>query len=371
MKGIPIGMVSSVANPVLQLFVRQHEHLADMYSGSYVIHSLVGSSPVVVVASTPFNTVADKLGTGRYAIATGITGGPTPPAWSVGTHRVTCTYKMVSGGADHIQVLHFEMLSASDWVSTGQYLGYVTTKTLIDGGQFGTITREVLHKRINRQSRNLERILRRCFEPRYQIMKLSGADKTILHLHEAIIAVEKVQAAYKDSSQNDILVDYDASSYKAYNRHLDGFLDEDDRRNPKIELVGTLAYVGSEAPPATTYSWPSGEQNIWVTGIFGYTDPSPDADASGVAIGETPEDLGSVVQALIYREIQDPTYSSLGIHSPGALTEVATRDQRAKFAGGGSTSMAAMWTSELTGDPLLDRLLMRFMAPSDLGYARR
>ena len=366
MKGIPIGLVSSVANPVLQLFTRQNEHLVDMYSGTYTIHSLVGASPTVVVAPTAINTVADKLGTGRYAIATGATA-----ALSVGTHRVTCTFKMAAGGADHIQVIYFEMLDAADWVSTGQYLGYITTKALVDGAQLGTTTRAVMHKHINRESRNIERILGRCFEPRYQVLKLSGNGKETLFLHEAIIAVEKLESAYKDSSQNDILVEFDASSYKVYNRHLDGFLDTDDRRNPKIELVGTLAYEGSEVPPASTYSWPHGEQNLWVTGVFGYTDPTVDSDVSGVSIGETPDDLGTVIQALIYRRLQDPTLSSLGIHSPGALVEVATRDQRAKFAGGGSGSMSAMWTSELTGDPILDRILMRFMAPPDIGYARR
>lgn len=360
MKGLPIGTPASVTNPVLQLFCRDGETLADFYAGTYQIDSIAGASVVPLVVATAF-VPADRLGPGRYAIPTGDTS-----AWSVGTHRAICVYQQESGGPDVIEVVEFEMLSATDWVHSGQYIGYASSKALVDSGQFGTLGVETLHKAINKQSTRLERLLSRHFEPRYMTVKVDGEGQSILHLQEAAIAVEKVESAHKDATQGDVLVTYGAESYRVYNRHLDGDLSWDDRRDPKIELTGDLNYESSFIPPATSYIWPSGDLNIWITGVFGYTDPQPSLAVPGTGVGRTPEELSDVVMTLIVRELQDPTYTSLGIHYPGSITRQETRDQKAAYSGGATGAFAG-----ITGDPLLDAVLMRFLPPPNLVYARR
>jgi hypothetical protein len=127
-------------------------------------------------------------------------------------------------------------------------------------------------------------------------------------------------------------------------------------------------------PPASTYSWPHGEQNIWVTGVFGYSEPTPDPGTTvgeGVSIGEMPRELGNVIMALSLRELKDPTYSSAGMHSPGSVRKQKTRDQEIQYGGPGQGGASGISSSEMTGDPLLDRILLKFTAPLDIGYARR
>jgi hypothetical protein len=367
MKGIPVGQASAAATPTIQFFSRLGDVLQDVYSGTYKVEDLTTASPTVKVAPTAF-TAGEKLSTGRYVVPCDTTG------YNQGSHRAVVVYKMESGGPDFYQVIPFEVLNTTDWVHMGQYLGYVSSKEVQDSGKFGTTTLAVLHKLIHAKSIDIERMCRRFFEPRYLTIKLDGKDTSSLDLHEAIIAVEKVEAVSRDSAQTLHRLAYGSDVWRAYNRHLDGDTSNDDRKDPRIELIGDLAYTSSEVPPATTYTWPHGEQNVWVTGVFGYTDPTPDPGTTvgaGVSIGEVPKELGTIVMALAMRDLRDPTYSSAGVHSPGSVKKQKTRDQEIQFGGTGQGGTASLAYSEMTGDPLLDRLLLKFAAPLDIGYARR
>jgi hypothetical protein len=353
MRGLAIGEVSSSSNPVLQLFARNGEYLTDIYSGSYVIQDITdpGANPVARVAATPIDTTNDKLGTGRYVLASGAT-----TSWVEGTHRAIVTYQMTDGGPTHTQVIEFEVLNANDWAVGSLFLGYASSARLIGDGyvEAGTAARE-LHRHIDRVSRQVERWTHRSFEPQYRAIRHDGAPSPILHLSEAIIALEMVQAIWKDSSGAEQTYDYDPYLFQVYNRHLDGTLAPDDRHNPRIVRKDN-------------WIWPEGYGTVKVLGIFGWTDPLADFEDSRANIGKLPDDLVQVIGTLVSRYLDDPTYSDLSVHQPGKVKMMKTRDQSVSFGSTGSLIGTAS-TDSMTGDPMLDQVLVRFAPPISLRYA--
>lgn len=339
MKGLAQGEASSTTNPILQFFCRSGGQLADISTGTFKIEDITTTTPITRVPSTPL-TASHKLSTGRYVIPTGSTA-----SWSLGTHRVVCTYNLTAESPTFYQVIEFELLDATDWVTGNQYVGYASTKRLVgDGFVAATLSLATLHRHINRVSRQIEAWTRRFFEPRYLSYRAQANYGPLIHLQESIIAIDAITYIWQTTSGEDG-TDYTADLYKVFNRHLDGLLSPDDRYNPKIFLIDG--------------NWPSEYQGLLIKGVFGFTDPDAINNPSlRAGIGKTPEDLIQVVGALISRYLADPTLSSLVTQQPGAISSMKTRDQAVSFARSRGDS-----TSELTGDPMLDRLLFRFLPP--------
>lgn len=363
MRGLTKGETSSKTNPILQLFCRSGGVLADFYSGTFKIDDIkdAGSSAAAVVASTPFVPATHQVGTGRYAIATGSTS-----SWSVGTHRVTCTYKMVAGGPDYIQTIDFEVLDPADWATGMGYVGYLSTRlALADSYVASTVTRQRLHRLIDEFSRRIEQWTGRWFEPRYVKLKKAGQDSPVLLLQQPIIAIEDIYAVWKTTTGEDTYK-YEQYLYKVYNRHLDGFSEEDDRGNPRIELTDV---TGTQLPPTTDFAWPYGNQNIELRGVFGYTDPDFDPNSGQIAIGKTPADLARAVGILAGRATSDPTMSDPTTWLSGSIRSMRTRDQSISFGGssGGSSGGGGGGISDLSGDSLVDSILVKYCQPPAVG----
>ena len=364
--GLVQGHVSSASIPALQLFCRWGEHLQDMISGTYQIDDIRDPTVTVPrVASTSFDLVADKLATGRYVIPTGSTSG-----WSIGTHRVLCTYKMEVGGPDFYHVIEFELLDPGDWAVGDQFLGLCTTRDLYrDEYVVATvISRQVLHRHINMYSRMLESKLGRIFGPRFMSFRMDGRGRQILMLQETIIAVEKVEVTWKNASGVDQFYEFPVASYRVYNRYLDTHQEgDDDRHKPMLEVVGWTD------PERTlgTFQWPFGDQNITVTGVWGFTDPTPSPTGDKVPLGVRPPELVQVIGTLVTRMIEDSTQSSPSTWSPSSIAEYKTRDQHVKFRTGVSAGATGVALESITGDAALDRLLLRFAAPISTGYSSK
>jgi len=354
MRGLAQGEASSSSNPVLQLFARSGELLADIYSGSYLIQGIVDPAvaPTSKVASTAIDTTNDKLGTGRYLLATGDTA-----AWTPGTHRAVVTYQMTDGGRTYVQVIEFEILYATDWATGSLYIGYASTSRLIRDQivEDSTLPQD-LHRHIDRISRQIERWTKRSFEPQYRAIRHDGASSPIMHLNNAIIALDKVQAIWKASDDGtEDTYDYDGYLFQVYNRHLDGVVSPDDRNNPKIVRKDS-------------WTWSPGYITTKILGVFGYTDPQVDTDDGRVSIGKLPDDLVLVVGSLLSRYLEDPTLTDRSVHQPGSMKSMKTRDQAASFGSSGSL-IGGAGSDSMTGDPMLDQILIRFSAPISLRYA--
>lgn len=355
MRGIAKGETCTKANPILQLVCRSGGFLADLYSGSYLIQDIRDPTiaAATVVTSTLFVAGTHKVAIGRYALATGATTG-----WNIGTHRAVCTYKMASGGPDYTQIVEFEVLDSADWPTGNQYTGYLSTRSAYVETYVGTsTTRQKLHRWIDEVSRRIEMWTGRWFDPRFIKMKKRGQNSPTLLLQQPIIALEDTYAIWQTTTGQDSYK-YEQYLYKVYNRHLDGFLEEDDRCNPLIELTdvdGTVVEVSD-------FSWPYGNQNIELWGVFGYTDPEFDPNNGQILIGKTPVDISRAVGALVSRINDDPTMTSLSTWSPGSLRSMRTRDQSITFGGSAGSS-----GSEPSGDPLVDGILIKYCQPPGVG----
>lgn len=360
MRGLAKAEQSSVSNPVLQLFCRSGGFLADLFSGTFKIDDIHSHSVALAnkVPSTSF-TNAHKLGTGRYVIPTGSTS-----AWTVGTHRATCTYKMESGGPDFIQVIDFEVLDTADWASGAGYVGYLSTRRAWQDTYVATtVSVATLHRYIAEVSRRIEMWTGRWFEPRYVKMKKTGQQDPVLILNQPIIAIEDIYAVWQTTTGEDTYK-YEQYLYKVYNRHLDGYTEEDDRALPQVALTD----VDGSVVEVSDFAWPYGNQNIELRGVFGWTDPEFDPNNDQVLIGQTPLDLGRACGALVARMAEDPTLTSLTTWSPGSISSMRTRDQSVSFGGsGGGSSSGGGNGSEPSGDPLVDSILVKYCMPIAVG----
>jgi len=360
MRGLAKVEQSSVANPVLQLFCRSGGYLADLYSGTFKIDDIHSHSVALVnkVPSTSF-TAAHKLGTGRYVVPTGATS-----SWNYGTHRATCTYKMENGGPDFIQVIDFEVLDAADWASGASYVGYLSTRRAWqDSFAASTVAVATLHRQIAEVSRRIEAWTGRWFEPRYLKVKKTGKSDPVLILNQPVIALEDIYAVWQTTTGTDTYK-YEQYLYKVYNRHLDGFMEEDDRVFPKIELTD----VDGSVVEVSDFAWPYGNQNIELRGVFGWTDPEFDPNNSQVLVGQTPLDIGRACGVLVARMNEDPTMTSTMTWSPSSVRSIRTRDQSITFGGsGGGSSSSSGGSSEPSGDALVDAILIKYCTPMAVG----
>jgi len=355
MRGLAVGEQSTKTSPVLQLLVRQGPMMVDIVSGTFRIESIVSLSgaPVVLVADTPLDIrdVADgghRLGLGRYAIETGVTGGvpagpggvpPAVAAWSVGTHRVVCTFVLVAGGPTYTQVIEFEMLTAADWPTGAAFHTYATTRRIYQDGfvDEAVVTRAQLHRWLRKFSASIELWCGRCLEARYATWRLDGGDRPMLFLPDAALALESVT----DTDGVELFL---AEDYVLYNAL-------EDRNNPKLVLTAESA------------GWPYGRKNIVLTGLFGYTDPDPELDESApVGLGHVPDDIVQALGILITDVASDPTLAESALSS--RMTSMKTRDQAVTFATGGGS----IGSESMTGNAALDQLLFRYGAPLNAGY---
>ena len=289
MKGLAVGEQSSVSRPILQLFSRSAGYLADIDSGSFIIEDISGTTPSTVVSTTNL-TATEKLATGRYAITTGDTS-----AWDPGSHRVVVTYTLESGGVEYTQVIPFEVLTAVDWPTGMAYTGYLSSKLAQDDGYLAsTVTMAKVHRLLDQASKQVEHWTHRFFEPRYLEVRHNGQNDPTLLFDHAIIALEDVWAIWESTTSTEDSYKYEQYLYKVFNRHLDGFLGEDDRDHPRIELV---SIDGTIVQPED-YTWPFGTHNLLTKGVFGFTNPYVDPTGGRTGVGLTPHDIGVAVGAL-------------------------------------------------------------------------
>jgi len=369
MQAIVKGQESSAAAPLLQLFTRIGGNMADIVSGTYTIDKLptaYGSAPSNVVGSTAIVPASHKLSTGSYAVLTGDT-----TSWDAGSYQIVAQLVMEASAATVTHVIPFELLDSNVFPNTAgtgaAWRGYARTHQLLREGYVAAGT-DVgrIQLAVQRISRQIEEWTKgRIFEQRYMTIRLNGQQARTMLVPQSIIAVALIQAVALDASGVQQTYSYDQSAYSVFNRHMDGLLSPDDRFNPKISL--TNAYT--EPTLIDTWPWPNGQQNVEITGLFGYVDPDEEAAPSRYSIGHQPEEIEHVCGVLVARHILDPTMSGgPSVHNPGLVKKYSTRHQSIEFFGAaGSVSFAG----GMSGDPLIDAILTQYVMPATPVYAER
>lgn len=353
MPGIVKGESVSCSNPLLPFFYQELGLLLDLYSLRYEVF-VPGRTTVVlsgIVNLDPCASGGNRLAQGYYIAPISTTG------LDIGTHEMLWHYKAAADSAEKAASYTFEVLDPKYFRAGSGYVGYVNSSEEV----FSAYEPYLRQQMIQRASREVERLTGRFFFPRYMDIKHSvRPESSIVWLDEPIIGVSTVMVESLGVISSELqTTEVDLASLKIYNRHIGGLLSPDDRDNPRI----SFARLGSSSPYDSPSIFPWGEQNIVVTGVFGYTDPD------GSPFGVTPASLQEVARILAYREIMDPTGTDYTLWHASSVTKARTRDQELQFGTGAGGGGGAASGGYLTGDPRLDDILINFMRPTHVGVA--
>jgi hypothetical protein len=306
----------------------------------------------VLVASGTVNLVSDKLGTGQFvARYTPITSEP------IGMHEIRWTYQISAAEP----VLHARQPFEVGASGAGLYPYYCSLSDMrAEGVTTAMATDARLMLIIARASKLVEKYTGRFFEPRYLQINVDGNGAKAKTLGQVLIAIDQLNFQTSPLFPSNLPVTSDF--YRVYNRHLAGQLFPDDRNNPKLELFSSSEDLAGVRPFSfSRLVFPRGQQNVAVSGVWGYTDPD------GTPCGGTPEGIRRVTQLLVMRDLHKLTDLDRREDSlkRARLTSEGTRDQHYTLDGAKTLGLA----SSFTGDPEIDGILVSYLRPMSIGAA--
>lgn len=241
-------------------------------------------------------------------------------------------------------------------------MGYTTVSSLRAAGVPTSVTDPTLEVMIELASQMIDEWTGWWFEPREMTLKADGAGTPALLLSVPICRVDEVRIRTDDFDPVfDVL---ESDTYLVYNRHLSGLTQPDDRQNPKLEIRRN-----DDGRPSLSSlgRFPLGRQNVEIDGAFGYTDRDP---SETTPEGITPKLIAYACDLVVIRVLKPGT----PMYDTGAWDEAAasrrgvqslrTRDQSISFFGGASGAGSVSFP---TGDPEIDRILVRYVRPPAIG----
>jgi hypothetical protein len=235
---------------------------------------------------------------------------------------------------------------------------YCTVQNLRDEGVpstgYGAVTDQRLTILIQRSGASIDLYTGRWFEARTQTFLIDGKGSVSLFLEQPIISITEILLDGVAMSSDD---------YVVYNRHLtENLLNPDDRENPRIEVKQPLE---DEYLFRMGLTWfPKGQQNISVSGKFGYTDYD-----SGTTDGVTPPLITEACKMMVLRNLPlkygaDPTSDE---KAWWRMVQQRTRDQSITLAN--PAQLGHQGVGIYTGDPEIDNILRRYTRPPRLRVA--
>lgn len=208
-------------------------------------------------------------------------------------------------------------------------------------------------------TRYIDKVTGRWFTPRTfdstNPFKVDGKDGRTLHLMIPIIRIDKLEVETQGFLNPD-RVEIEADNYRVYNRHLFGVSQPDDRENPRItyvprRIVETIASGLFPAP----LKFVAGRQNIFLEGVFGYTD----WDGTPGSLGETPRLIRQVACRLVARDLCLDVEACKKLNIKNRFR--FTMDKEGK----NTVRLQDLWLrGSFTGDPEIDNILMAYRRPA-------
>lgn len=367
---IGAGATSSAANPLIDIWLQMATTVDDDNTGtvlalltdpeslSFTISVEDESGALVEVFSHTSDVTADQIldpltgapQPGHYAAAFAVSAfSPAVPPGS----RCQITWSWVMpNGAQGTATREFDVLAN---VPPGMGWGYCTPSDMrAEGFKAARCDDRRLLRLINLQSKYVDRVTGRFFEPRYQVQTMNGSGGRAMLLGDPIIALQLVTLG------NPVVNTIAPESFRVFNRHITGNVtNPDDRDNPKIEFVhyrdifGRQRSASIDSPlfgvPFRDLFFPSGVQNVNITALFGYT------EHDGSCTGQTPEMIRHVTKLLVAREIAPIGSDARDDRKRHRLTSEGTRDQR--------YTLQEATEGAFTGDREIDDILLAFYRP--------
>ena len=359
-------------NPVLIFSNYKDGFLFNPFSLEYVIFDTSTTdkkiNPVQVfpvagrqaVDLTDCSTGGDRLSLGRFAADWAI-----GAAEALGDHTIEWYVVPNNGDAEINYSQKFQVLPADEAIPQG----YITISDMRREGVTEALADDdrVLLA-IKLATDFIDRITGRSFSPSYKTISFDGRGGPKLLFMEPIIALESLKIEEMPYfTSGDTLVTPD--TLKVYNRHIErNLVSPDDRSNPKIELRATAILEGRQRVDVNLFqvvNFPRGQQNIEVTGVFGFTEPD------GSTTGSTPEEIKLVARKLALRELPEllDFDAREDFQNRFKITREKTRDQLIQYIERPAGRSNTAFFGYFTGDPLIDNILAAYMRPPALGSA--
>jgi len=367
MLAIARSTVLAPATSPLVFYAQARGTMVDLVALSFAIYDLSDDTkkltPVKVFPSGASQAVAiagaDKLGTGRYTASGWTVSGSAPP----GVYEIRWFYQMPPQPDENgdlqtqptVEVRQqFEVVTAGQTIAPYYCLLADIRDEGITAAQFSD-ARVMLA--IQRASQFVERVTGRFFEPRFMQVRQNGRGSSVTLFDMPIIGVQTLRFQTSPLFPSDLAVEPDF--YRVYNRHLQGQIHPDDRNDPKIELFSASEDLAGVRPFSfSRLIFPRGQQNVTVTGVWGYT------EFDGSPFGTTPGMLRRAVQLLTLREL--PKFSQWDKREDATkrwrLTSERTRDQQYNLE-------PLKLHGAFTGDPEIDTILESYVRPPAMGAA--
>jgi hypothetical protein len=310
----------------------------------------------------------DRLGLGYFRA------GPYDPQdedWGVGPdpgpgRRIVRWYAVLSSGdAEITWTTYTERLAGGAKPDQGVPYYALIADLRAEGFALAVLTDARAAMLLGLATRYVEMFTGRRFVPEPKRLAVSGGGGGRLMLKEPICGLDP-DGLRVDLEPYPVVssstLPYSRDTVRVYSRHLTQRLTQpDDRQNPKIEVFDPVGVRHSSGTGglASRYAFPRGQQNVHVTGVFGFTEPD------GSPAGATPALIRHATMLLVRRHMLGGGIGAGGGPSGGgAVTAERTRDQSVSYAAPGSVGSGRAGGPLLgafTGDPEIDTILAAFM----------
>lgn len=354
------------ALPLLDLYTTVNGMLADVYAVSFQIYDKTTGTPVQMFPATlgdrmVLDVVDDCPAGARMSVGRYVATWTVPGNANIGTFYVKWYFKLTINTPEQTFIEEFEVLPEITGAASSPAAAYVLVSEMREEGVPSTYTDDWLAKRIQLASRFVDASTRRFFYPKALTLRFDGRGAAKLLLSDPIIALDYVKFETSPLYPDDFS-SVETNIIRVYNRHLsEGLLEPDDRNNPKIELFNPGFVRERQHALLTRLSFPLGQQNIEVKGVFGYTDPDgPNTQ------GKTPDLIKHVTKLIVIKELakMSRTAARFDARARMRLTSERTRDQAYTLE-----PLGALRGALFTGDPEIDNILAYFSRPPALGAA--
>lgn len=334
-------------------FITINGTLTDAFLVEYQVWDLTAGLPgTQIFPTTPGEWEGVSSGVGHFsvgsyyaynnALAKGWTPGLAEP---IGTHRVKWRWKISSAAPFQMGEEDVEVLVESGGGTADHYISVADVRA--EGITVDQASDVKVLSYIDLYQQFLERACRQWFVPKQLTIKADGNDSDLLPFGVPIIQVDYL----KLNNSSEAL---DTGYYKVYNARYY----PDDRRNPRIKLIGPDSAQSIYTAPMSNgrLKFRRGYQNQEVKGIFGFTESD----------GSTPALIKRALLKLVCQKLLEKVYDpgSVGV-AAGPITSETTDGHSISYgySGGGK----GVGLSGVTQDTEVLDIIKMYKAP--LGIA--
>jgi len=342
-------------------FIRVNGVLTDAFLVEYRILDVTagGGLPgtqIFPVAAGTYEDVTNapgKFNAGSYyAYDNGNAEGWTPAvALPIGTYCIQWRWKISASAPLQLGNEEFEVLvqsagsSAETYCSVDDIRDLGITVTMADDAK--------VLATIQLAQAFIERACRQWFIPKIIIVKFDGTDSDAIHMGVPIITIDYLKLNNGGELSPDLYRVYNSRTYP------------DDRRNPRIKLVGPNEFRDIFIAPVTwgiRLLFRKGRQNQEVKGTFGFVEED----------GTTPALIHHATCKLTVQKLSEPLFVAPGtvpsVPAPppilGPLIEEVTDDHKRKYGQpGGELKKSPAGLSGVTNDQEILDIIKLYKAP--------